>query len=929
MQLDTDTWQRVSELFDTLAVLPPPARQEALAQSDLTAATGLWLERLLEAHDATDPVLIERTLEGILADLGTASQAAGGIDADIVGRRFGAWRTTREIGRGGMGVVLLAERADGQYQKQAAIKLLPNRGRSDDDLRTEIRLLARLEHPDIARLLDGGIADDGLAWLVMEHVDGQPIDLHCRDVNLPLRERIALLARVARAVGYSHRQLVVHRDIKPSNILITRDGDFAKLVDFGIGARLPDETDAQEPLAILARCTPGYASPEQVAGQAPAISDDVFSLGAVLYELVSGKRLRDATATTRLVFGPRLRAARPERPMPEPSTAGFSRHAELHAVCRKALSADAQQRYADADSFAADLDNWLHGRPVSAYNGGRAYRARKWIVRNRWPSAIGTAAVLALLVGSGVALWQAGAARQAATRAETERVRAMAALAETEEARRRAETVSDFLQNLFRAAAPLRPNDQLPSTEKLLALGAERAMDKRLGEPGERLEMLLAIAEVHLGYGHWETAEPLLEAALALARERRNERPANLARILYAQAGMAIGRRQYDQAGAMLLEAEALLPDPQADWNTHVGIRSARGFVEAVAANYTQALELLEPLHAQVMRRDDTPIQLRSRLMSHLALVHKDIGNLDKAAELYRSIDVLLREMLGEEHRDVASNLLNTGLLEYNRGHFADAETLLLESIALFDRILPEEPFGMRAFARRMLAYSRVQQGRFDQGWGNVVAGIEESSQAYGIAPEQLPWELLDRGWMQARIFGRLAEAQTQFARMMTLARERGEEGALYWTWAATMQAWTLCEAGRGEDGSTLLAELDARLGENPPTGFQLRADLHEARGNCLYRTGQHALALIQIEQALAASGARARAVERAACHTLRARSLAALDRPEEAAEALEQAERVFLELDLPQHPHLARIEAVRREMFAESALHFREGVTP
>ena len=307
MPIDARDWPRIAQHFDALAMRSPSERDGYLVEHHLPADVRACLDQLLAAHDATDPLLLDRAIDDIVGELGVRFDAGSAdairAEARVAGRRFGPWRALEEIGRGGMGVVLRGERADGQFQRIVAIKLLsPERFNVSGQarLQSEIRLLAELDHPDIARLLDGGVDEEGMAYLVMEHFQGRPITAHCQALELDLRRRVELLRRTAAAVAYSHRRLVVHCDIKPSNVLASEDGQI-KLIDFGIAARM--QKDARRPSPFLRHCSPGYAAPEQLAGAAPAIGHDLFALGALLFELLTDQPIRSASSTTRILLG--------------------------------------------------------------------------------------------------------------------------------------------------------------------------------------------------------------------------------------------------------------------------------------------------------------------------------------------------------------------------------------------------------------------------------------------------------------------------------------------------------------------------------------------------------------------------------------------------------------------------------------------------
>lgn len=380
----------------------------------------------LQALEAENPPLAA-AVRGLLPDAlatapGLAAPARWAAQVDAAGwpKRLGAWRVLREIGRGGMGVVLLGERADGAFDKQVAIKVLPPAlvgGDGAQRLAAEARALGRLAHPNIARLLDAG-QDQGCAYLVMDHVDGVLLPLYAQQAGLGVAGRVQLLLDLCAAVQFAHGQLLVHRDIKPANVLVDASGR-VHLLDFGIAKVLSgDEATQTQRLA----CTPAYASPEQLLGQPVSVATDVFSLGVVLYELLTGQRpfgpagstlpASDAPSSTLAT----LRAVLEQDPDPAPlQRAGVPQ--DLRAIVLKALEKPLPRRYASAEALAADLQAFLDGRPVGAQVPSAAYRTRKFVARNRWAVAGTAAASTAVLAFAGWALHnaqQAQAQRQVA-----------------------------------------------------------------------------------------------------------------------------------------------------------------------------------------------------------------------------------------------------------------------------------------------------------------------------------------------------------------------------------------------------------------------------------------------------------------------------------------------------------------------------------
>jgi serine/threonine protein kinase len=400
-------WRRLDQLFGEASEVPPPDREawlNALAPADQPLAAEL--RSLLAAHDRGGDFL-EAAVEQAERALG------GGPEPELLGRRIGAYRLVRLLGRGGMGAVYLAERADEAFRQRVAIKLLPwalATAEARHRFQLERQTLARLEHPHIARLLDGGETGDGLPYLVMEYVDGEPIDQFCQRQGLDLVRRLQLFREVCRAVAHAHRNLVVHRDLKPGNILVTAEGA-VKLLDFGIAKLLPGaETDGTLPLTVAGRLllTPLFASPEQVRGEPVTTATDVYALGLLLFRLLVGAHpYRFATESpvevVRVVC---------DQPPPRPSVAATAGAAglglpalrrrlrgDLDNIVLKALRKEPERRYASVEALAEDVRRHLEQLPVRARPDTPSYRAAKFARRHRLGLAAAALIAASLLGG--------------------------------------------------------------------------------------------------------------------------------------------------------------------------------------------------------------------------------------------------------------------------------------------------------------------------------------------------------------------------------------------------------------------------------------------------------------------------------------------------------------------------------------------------
>ena len=407
-----ERWQQVKRVLSEALELDTERQRQFLDHScaddaDLRAEIDMLLAHQV---DTDSDVMEECAVDAARLRLDAAA-------ATKIGSRIGAYKVVREIGHGGMGTVYLAERDDEHYHQQVAIKLI-NPGLGGETIRrrfrNEMQILADLNHPNIARLFDGGETADGVPYLVMEYVDGTPINVYCNEHNLSTEERLKLFSTVCDAVQYAHQHLVIHRDIKPGNILVTSEG-LPKLVDFGIAKLLGGDASAEGATA-MSFMTPEYASPEQVRGAAVTTATDVYSLGVVLYELLSGRLPYRFKSRMPHEVAQAICEQDPERP----STTRRKRlHADLDNIVLMAMRKEPARRYGTPQQFAEDIQRHLDGRPVRARHDTFSYRAGKFVRRQKVAVAAAALIALTLLVGIVATAWQARVAR--AERARSER----------------------------------------------------------------------------------------------------------------------------------------------------------------------------------------------------------------------------------------------------------------------------------------------------------------------------------------------------------------------------------------------------------------------------------------------------------------------------------------------------------------------------
>ena len=561
---DADRAARLQAAFDEAIELPVALRPAWIEANVADAGDRAALQRLLEADDRDG--LLERAIDERMLRIGIDEAPRA---AQWIGQRVGAFRLTRLIGEGGMAVVFHGERDTGEFSQQVAVKLLRRGLWSPLEqrlFRREQQALASLSHPNITHLIDGGISDGGVPYLILEYVDGVPITDYAAAHDCGLRKRLALFVVVCRAVAAAHRQLIVHRDLKPPNILVDAEGQ-VKLLDFGIAKLLADDGDAaRTEMTVL---TPGYAAPEQFAGGTVTTATDVYSLGVVLHELLRGER-PPMPSTSR----PDLACGADASASAAPRTA-FAVGRELDNVLRKALSPDPERRYDSAAELADDIERHLDGQPVHAHPPSAWYRTRKFVGRHRIGVAGGIAFAIAILAATAISLRQAERANHQSSRANAMR---------------------DFIMTAFSQASPGSPREGPPRITEVVqeAIGKARA-DTRM-EPGVRIELLTRLGVVLREQGALKEAADVLEWTLAHAREQLgNEDALTLAAEL--ERLRAAVENQEDDARARVDHLLARVPDGAAELRTFALMQSSviaireRDFPRALQES-SDALEL-------------------------------------------------------------------------------------------------------------------------------------------------------------------------------------------------------------------------------------------------------------------------------------------------------------------------------------------------
>ena len=665
---DSGRWRSIEEIFQAACDLPAADRPAFLdrACAHDPALRG-EVEGLLASSDQTWAFLRDPVRD--------AAQAIA-VDSSSEGRRVGPYEICEHIGDGGMGRVYLAQRADQVYRQQVAIKFMRADFGDDPEMqlrfRMERQILANLSHPYVARLLDGGVTEDGLPWLALEYVQGLPIDDYCRRNRLSLQDRLQLFVRVCSALEYAHRNLVIHRDIKPANVLVTAEGD-PKLLDFGIAKLLAsDFSTAVHTRAGMRLITPEYASPEQVRGEPVTTATDIHAMGALLFELLTGNRPFQFQTDSPLEIARTICEKAPTAP--SAAAARDPQHAavearrlkgDLDTIVLMAMRKEPERRYASVAQLAGDVQAYLNGYPLLA--SGDTWRYRTAVFARRHKAAV-AGAVLAAVSFTAFGIGMGILARRA------------------DRARQTAEREAQFLVGMFQAATPEEARGQTITARDLLDRGVARVDRELAAEPQARASLLESIAEAYRSLG-------LFDPSLALAR-----RSLDLARAAYGPGSVEAGQSmellaELERDKGRYAEAEPLL-------RQLIAARRERAGAETPATARRMA-ELGECLYLE--GKDDESIALLQHTLSidrrngpnegadtrnYLALALERKGEFDRARQLLQEAVDINRRTLGPDSPTYAISLHNLGSSLIDRGDLYGAEAQLREGLAIRRRIL-------------------------------------------------------------------------------------------------------------------------------------------------------------------------------------------------------------------------------------------------
>jgi tetratricopeptide (TPR) repeat protein len=893
-------WAEIEHLLD-LALEYPPDRRHAFLEEACSGDAPLqqYVERLLASCEQP-----EAWLDGQAPSYAAPLVERAEEPPATEGARIGPYRIVGEAGHGGMGTVYLAER-DEPYHQRVALKVVRGLAALDDHLVRrfieERQILATLEHPRIARLLDGGITPEGLPWFALEYVEGSPIDRYVELHQTPVDARIELFLAVCDAVQYAHRRLVVHRDLKPSNILVSADGDI-KLLDFGI-AKLVAGGQEAETRTALRLMTPEYASPEQVRGETVTVASDVYSLGVLLYELLTSRRPYQLTGPVPLEVERAVLEQEPERPSRSVADKRLSRRlrGDLDTIVLTALRKEPARRYSSVEQLAADLGRHQQGLPVSARPDRVGYRAGKFVRRHRFGVLAAAGVLLALVGGLAATAWQAREARREAARAEG---------------------VTEFLVSLFREADPVQARGREVTANELLRRGERRLDSVLVREPETRARLLGVLGVIHTELGQYGRADSLLARAVALTRQSHGEESPELAARLADWANALGAGAKFAAADSVARQALAIRRRRLGPEDSTVaaslrqlgGIARQRGVNDSAELFYREALAINRRRYgdSHLVVADDlndlgvtlgelgklaasdsaatAVLAIRRRWLDaghpsllfalhNLAAVRHTQGNYEESERLKREVLEQRRRLYPDGHPDVAAALRELGSVLSARGRYLEAESVLVQA-----RVMQQSLLGP-AHPETILTLSEVALLRY---WkGDLVAAERDMREVYQHFRKTLGEDhqrtlssltnlgaiVRDRGDYRAaepllrraldlnrKLFGdahhNVANSWANLAAVLSLkgdaaGAERANRQALaidrkllpaghdLIAWRLHQLGFVLTASGRAAEAEPLLREALAIREKKLPPGDRLTAKTRLRLGQCLVGLGQ------------------------------------------------------------------------------------------
>ena len=717
-----------------------PYLDQALTLSKEECA--LWLESLR----AEKPEIADQ-LGGLLEEHRAVNEEqylekgpALGLDIGAPGQSIGAYRLISIIGRGGMGTVWMAERSDGRFERKAAVKFLnvALTGRAvEERFKREGAILGRLSHPNIAELLDAGVTATGQPYLVLEHVEGEPIDRYCDQRRLGIDQRIGLFLDVLAAVAHAHANLVIHRDIKPPNVLVSKDGQ-VKLLDFGIAKLIEGEGQSAAATMLTheagAPLTPEYAAPEQITGSPVTTATDVYELGVLFYLLLAGLHPAGPGPHSPADLMKAILELEPKPPSDvvtpytertfmsasnrntTPDRLGRRLRGELDTIVTKALKKNPLERYASVSAFVEDVQRYLNDEPIHARPDRFVYRAAKFVRRHRLAVSLATAVVFAIIAGLIGTLLQA----------RTARLQRDAAIRE----RDRANRVTDFMISTFKVSDPAQSNVNNLTAREILDKASQKIDVEMAKDPESQAQMMYAMAEVYDSLGSFPQAQTLFMRALNLQRRVLGPDDPQTLTSLSRMAVVLAEQGNYPEAEKLEREAFAartrVLGPEHPDTITSM---AQLGTILTLQGQNAEGLKMKREAFALAERvlgpEDPRTLKMANSLVAVLWQQGDD--------QLYREAEQVERDaiekekrVLGPEHPDTLNGMSNLAVVMRRMGHYAEAEKVYRETLAIHSRVLgAEHPDTL--VMKESLALAIAKQKRYQEAediYAETLAGI-------------------------------------------------------------------------------------------------------------------------------------------------------------------------------------------------------------
>ena len=743
-------WEQIQVLFHEVADLPDPAQRASLeAQCAEDPALMTEVLSLLE-EDARGDSLLDRDAAHVAAEV-----LDEGIPPALLDQTFGPYRLKEALGQGGMGVVYLAERED--LGSVAAIKILRDAWLSPDRrerFASEQRTLAQLNHPAIARLYDADTLPDGTPWFVMEYVEGVPLTEFCEHHASSIPERLRLFRAVCEAVEHAHRHLIVHRDLKPSNILVKPDGS-VKLLDFGIAKQLDSlEGPVDRTRTGLRLMTPAYAAPEQILGDPVGIHTDIYTLGVVLYELLTGRLPFDLSNRTPGEAETAIIEQGPGRPSAAAKEKSISRRAwaDLDVLCLTAMHIEPQRRYRTVEALIRDIDHYLAGEPLEARPDTFGYRLGKYVRRNWRPVSAATASFIVVI---GLVVFYT--VRLATTR--------NAAVAEAA----RTQRIQHFMLNLFQGGEEaVGPADSL-RVVTLVDRGVRDAQSLD-GEPAVQAELYETLGSIYQKLGKLDRADSLLRAALDQRRSLFGSDDAEVAKSLVALGRLRVDQADYKEAERLIREGLAISERHRPPGDPAIASATlALGQVLEESGKYDEGIKVLEQA---VRLRGMAPAQPTTELaasLRELANTHFYAGHLAVADSLDRLVLALTRKLNGERHPLVAEDLINLGAVQHEWGHYQEAERYYREALDITQAFYGRDHYKTAA-GLTVLGRALIFQKRYDDAMPLFQRALAIRERVFGKVHPQVASTLNEMGGI-ALAREKFGEAEALASRVLAIYR--------------------------------------------------------------------------------------------------------------------------------------------------------------